>query len=77
MSALPSFSRRRLATAASAPRAASFLSRAGWLAGGVEAHGHRHQLLDDRLVGGNSGDVGDVRGQAARRGKAVTAAVAG
>jgi len=38
-------------------------------AGSVEANGNRHQLLDDRLVGGNSGDVGDVRGQTARRGK--------
>jgi hypothetical protein len=53
MSALPSFSRRRLATTeASAPSAASFLSSAGVaLPAGIEADGDRHQLLRHRLVG--------------------------
>jgi hypothetical protein len=71
MSALPSFSRRRLATAeASAPSADSFLSqRRRGVAGGIEADGDRHQLLHHRLVGGD-GSATSVTCAARRRGEA-------
>ena len=35
-------------------------------AGGVEADGGGHQLLHDRLVGGNGEHIGDMGGQSAR-----------
>jgi len=41
----------------------------GGVASSIEADGDRHQLLDNRLVGGHRGDLGDMSSQTARRGK--------